>query len=172
MEKEKTQVWFAGVSIDIELKRLHDAFPNLNIGDSFTDEDLEVIVELEKGSGRFKHVIKKWREECWDRNNLWIYRDRITGYHVSDDNERTDVSERKMREGVRRVKKSVKILHGTDKTKLTEENRRKYDHTATFCGSMLTALTAEKRKVKVLPPAASEANRILKKSDEDGENNV
>jgi hypothetical protein len=172
MEKEKTQVWLAGVSTDIEVDRLNKAFPNLKIGDRFTDEDLEIILELEKDSQRFSTVMDRWRRYCQNRKNLLITRDRITGYHVADDNERTEVAEDTLEKAVGRIDRAVKILHGTDKYKLDEPHLKKHDHISICLGSIKSAYIAEKRKVKVLPPVASEANRILKKSDEDEENNV
>ena len=145
-----------GMPTDIELRKIQEEYPNPKTGDKYHDDRLAEIIGFEKQSSRFRTVIERWRRYLMRHNNLLLLRERQVGYFIADAEQRLDHAVEKKERGDRQHRMGLVVLGTTQKAELPLEKQRFYDHHISCLQRNELARLEDKRKMKILPPAAIE----------------
>lgn len=105
-----TKMFFGGVPTAMDVRRLNEAFPDLEEGDEISHSDIEALLELDHKSSRYRTVTSAWRRAMLNDHNIEIgavagagFRCLTPGERVSGGIKGVKIGTRKQMRSVRRV---------------------------------------------------------------------
>lgn len=58
-----SKVFFGGMPTEIDVKKLREAFPEINEGDEIAHEQIEKLLNLDRNANRYRTVTEVWRKK-------------------------------------------------------------------------------------------------------------
>lgn len=146
------EVFFGGVPTDIEINRLKQAYPydKLEVGTTFSHKDIEEAAGVRYGTFRYRTVTNRWRTSIErETTGLTLGAVKGVGFKVLEDDEKVDHSSAKLRSSRKCVLRSMKYLSRTDVRKLSDNNKKVYEHNLHISAAIL--LTSKTKSTAKLP---------------------
>lgn len=153
--------YFWGQSTNKELKILNDTYGKPDIGDIFTDAELEGLIDCEVDSSRFKAVISRWRKYLMRSYNLFLIRIRKEGYKVADAEERLGYASSQKIKATKSNSRAIAVAGTTEREDLPEHKKPEYDLITKQLLARKTLEAEEKQQQKLL----QKANKALEATD-------
>ena len=141
-----------GMPTDVEFNRLRDAYPTPQIGDSYTDGEIEEVIKVDRNESRYRSVVSRWKRYLERSRNLLLKRDTMVGYSIANAEERFDISVDHRRRAYRQTRRATRILGSTNVADLPEELHPAYHHHLQAAQRAVQAEMEERRAIKMLPP--------------------
>ena len=132
-----------------DVNMLCGKFDNLNEGDVVKYGEIESVIGAKRGSGRFQSVTTAWRKKLDRDSNIVLLAVPGVGFKVADPSDRVDLSSRKVKSGTRSIVKGATIASSTDRSRLTEEQRRVCDHISMAATSIQLAVRIAPKPVEL-----------------------
>ena len=145
-----------GMSTDVEFQKLLEAYPNPQIGDRYTDEEISNVIGVEPVVSRYKSVVGRWYRHLMRTSNLLLVRITCVGYEIADADKRLDYAVDRDERANRQKKKALAVLGSTERTEVSPEKRPVYDHKMNYLTRHMQAQVEEKRTLRMLPPESVE----------------
>ncbi len=142
-----------GIPTAPDVQALIDEFPSIAEGDFIPYGDIEEIIKVEHGSGRFISVTTAWRKKLFQEQNLLLKAVPGEGYQVLDPAGRVDFSGKKFVSGLRFVKRAGTVAGMTERSFLTTEQTKTLDHIVNTAAMIKLTSNLEARKLRVTAPS-------------------
>lgn len=117
-----------GMPTEPEVKKLIEAFQDLNEGDVIPHSKIAEVLEREMKTTRYKIVVEAWRKQLFHGGNVWLKAIPGEGYQVADPSARIESGVRKQKTALTYHRKAWQIVSTTDRARLTTEERQIQDH--------------------------------------------
>ena len=138
----------AGIPTSLDVEKLMTRFGVPDPGDVLPYGEIEHEIKQERGSYRWGSVISAWRKKLEREYNIILEAVPNKGYKALDGAGRVDLAGRTYKGGLRRVTRAATVAVKTDRSTLTDEQKRVVDHIQD-AGAKLRMLAAqEARKIK------------------------
>lgn len=148
--------WLAGVPYGPQVKRLKDAYPKPEEGLVLSHDELEELLNEERGSQRYYGVVNSWRSYLLKDlgiDSAWVQGE---GLKILDPAERLKVGEDQFRHGLRKTKRAFKRTAIIPRDRLDEIGKQRFDHQMKVMARMSTAAIEAKRELAIeLAPVKS-----------------
>lgn len=143
-----------GVPIGPDVKRLIEAFPDIEVDEIISDERIAVVIGEKYGTSRYQTVTRGWRDEVFDVRGYELVRDNGGFRRISH----WECSRRKTRSailGMRHTARAVERQARVNTSDFDEVQLRTHTHTL----RVLTAHVEHSRNTKkeIAPPAPPKA---------------
>jgi hypothetical protein len=147
----KATIFRGGLPYEPDVAKLNVAFPVESLEHGRILEHAAVLATLgmEKRNDRYEAVLRSWRRDLQADHRIVLTYVRAPvaqqdgrvknvsiGLRVCDDAEKLGHSQSKMKTGVRVIKKSFAVLGAVNEHKLTDEQRRRFDHSQRVMGAL------------------------------------
>lgn len=132
-----------------DLRKLDEAFPNLQPGDLIGWEQLAAAAGWGKETPRFKAVQAAWRKRVFRERNVVLIAVPGKGVQVADGSERITHAADTQKSGFRKIARAARVAMTTEAKGLPDHLTRARDHVIHVAGAlkMMAAM-----KPKELPP--------------------
>lgn len=105
---ESSEIYFRGAPTEIDVRKLLDALPSIQIGDQITHEQVQQITGLRYGSNRYTTVTNAWRKLLLEKHDIELGSVPGAGFKSLDAGERIDRNIDGMHHGLRKTVRSAK----------------------------------------------------------------
>ena len=143
------QAFRAGIPYALDVKRLKEAFPipSLNEGREIKHAELEAVIELPKGTGRYYGIIDSWRHQMKNVNGIFIIWEPGKGVKVLAPAEILDHAETKTRQKIGQTVRATAIFPWVDRNRLNPMGQKRFDHDMRVALALKDALHAGKKQM-------------------------
>lgn len=150
-----SSVFFGGLPTDIDVRTLREHFGVPAEGALMSFETVAALIKTPLGSPRFRTVTTAWRKALEREHNIIIVV-RQAQFVAAKPGDRIDLGSRKLRTGARAFRRAHIVVEGTDRTRLTEAERKQADHVSmTTATAMQAARLAARKPQPQLPQAVN-----------------
>lgn len=146
--------FFGRIPTTPDVNNLCAKYPDLKEGQVIAYGDIEAVVGAKKGTGRFTSILVAWRRKLERDSNLILVSIPKVGLKVANPSDRVDLSSRKVKSGTKAIIKGATIASGTDRSRLTQEQRRVCDHISKAATSIQLATRIAPKPLEVPPSMA------------------
>jgi hypothetical protein len=140
-----SKVYFNGAGITTE-PEVNDLIEKIGVpkpGDQISYIQVSEIIKVKRGTGRWHSIVGAWRKRLDNDHNILFKAISNEGFLVLDNAGRVTLGADKFKGGLRRIGRASSIVTRTDRTGLTEEEKRVADHIQRTGATLrLTAQTA------------------------------
>ena len=150
MSKQRT--YFGGMPTDVDVRILREAFGVPAEGAEIAYADVADRIKAPVGSARFRTVTTRWRKQLQQDNDCFLVA-RNGAFRAATPSERLDVGEGKLRSGIRGIRRGGSIIDSTDRSRLTEDERKRADHGSGVRTTMLQAGRLEAKRPRLSLPS-------------------
>lgn len=153
-----TQLYFGGLPTGPELRKLHEAFPDLASlrGTMITHEQLEPIVGAIRKSNRYRTILSRWRKQIEKATGIVIDgtgEAQGVGFMVLADSDQVHFGVNKRKQAQRKIRRWHSSVANVNEEKLTSEERRIREHEMFAAGKIHAALMETRRPIpRIAPP--------------------
>jgi hypothetical protein len=144
-EDKEDRYLFKGMTTDPDVKELIDRIGIPSVGDTIAYDLVEEIIGSPYDSNRWTSVTQAWRKKLIDDPyNIYLIADK-PNFRVATNSERVNVARGKQRTGARAIARGAVLAQRTDKTGLSEEEKKQRDYSIGVVARLrLAELTAPK----------------------------
>jgi hypothetical protein len=139
------KIGFGGIPTDIDVRRLLDRFGVPKPGTIITYKEIGAVLKLSHKDSRFWSVTCAWRNQLWRQNNRVSSAIPNEAFEFLDSHQRVAFTEKKAKEGIRKVVKASQIAVATDRSELSSDEIKTLDHIA-FLGPAFKLAEATKAR--------------------------
>lgn len=146
------KLYFGGMSTDIELKKLMDAYGEAEPGTLITHNQIADLIGAQYGTSRYGTVVSRWRRTMLAKNNIEVAARRREGYVVSTASERVQNASnafKRIGDGLRRIHYRFAAVPRQD---LSSEDARRADHSQMVVAKMCDDVASARKQIS--PPPA------------------
>ena len=143
------KTFFGRIPTTPDVNNLCAKYPDLKEGQVVRYEDIEAIIGAKKADNRFVSVVVAWRKKLERESNLIFVTMPKVGFKVAAPHERVDLSSRKVKSGTKAIIKGATIASSTDRSRLTQEQRRVCDHISKAATSIQLATRIAPKPLEV-----------------------
>jgi hypothetical protein len=150
--QSETKNFFGGIPTDIEIRRLREYFPekDLHYGTEITYKSISELIGCHEKTHRWSAITNRWRKVVERETNIIIGIGQPgISFKVLKEHEKVTLSNCKLKNAARSIRRSYVISSRVDTKQLTEQQLREYDH-ATKCAVAL--MRSEQLKSRVPLP--------------------
>jgi len=137
-----------------DVRRLVDAYGVPTIGTLYTHDEIEGVIKESRTSSRYRTVTLAWRRQIEREHDIILGAEPGQGFVALRPEERIDYSGRKLKTGVRAVRRAGRVVSTTDTSKLTREQVERADHVRRVAGAVTAAARIEAGKHQPRLPEA------------------
>ena len=119
-----------GIPTDIDVRRLFDKFGVPKVGDVITYTEIEAVIGVSHKTSRFWTVTVSWRNRLWRQSNRVSSAIPNEAFEFLDSHKRVTYSEKKAKEGMRKVVRASQVAVATDRDGLSSDEIKTLDHIA------------------------------------------
>jgi len=142
---DKNLFW-GGVPTEPDVKLIRNNWPDLPEGLAISYNDIARLLGIDAKSNRFLTVTTRWRSILFQEKNIVIGCRAGYKFVVLSPEGRVDLGARKIKTGMRIVRKSHRILVYTDRSRLSREGQAILDHSVNQARAIEHAATMESRR--------------------------
>lgn len=143
--------FFGGLPTDIDVKRLLEAFPNIEPGGEVGYDDVAKVIGVDVGTNRFRTVTNAWRRRLLRTGNVAIDAVPGRGFRRLTELERSERDRGGWRRDQVRAARKVRDLALTDTTSFDEREKKSHDHARRVLQAHVEHTTSTVRELA--PPA-------------------
>jgi hypothetical protein len=147
--KKEAKMWNAGIPYSPDVKMLEDTYPQLEEGSMIVHSDFEEILKMKAGSQRYYGVINSWRKYLRRTRDIDTEWDRGVGLKILTPGERMGCGENDLARSIRASGRAIKRTLGTDRDRLDETGKRRYDHIASKVKPFLEFANRTRREISI-----------------------
>lgn len=136
-----------GLPTDIDVRALFEAFGVPNEGVVIPYETVAAVIKSPVTSNRWKTVTGRWRRRLVAEHNVYMLA-RDGAFSRRDPAQRIELGAGDLRSAYRRVRRSHIVTEGTDRSRLTEEQKKQADHILMTTGALMSAARLQARNEK------------------------
>lgn len=152
-------VRFGGIPTDVDVRALHDTFGVPTEGQRIPYEDIAGVIGVEPRSNRWMTVVTAWRKRLIREHNVYLLA-RDGALIGMAPEQRVDLGSGKLRTGVRMFRRAHDVVSGTDRTRLSSEQKAQADHVQMVSASVIQSARLSARKVTPkLPEGVKSENK-------------
>lgn len=149
---------FGGMPTDAEVRMLRDRFGVPEEGTPMPYNEIAQTIRQTERSNRYYTVVNAWRRFLRREHNV-ILRAGGGCFRAMSPSQRVDHSGDRVKSGLRTIRRAEQVLIGTDRARLTDEEKRRADHTQLIASALTHAARVESQKpVPALPEAVKARN--------------
>lgn len=108
MEQERQTVLIHGVPTGPDVKKIMDAFPDIQVGQIITHAEIEAVTGLMRKTSRYSTVTKAWKDELLDKKDIEMKAEYGQGFKRLNPQERIESNIDVMHQGIRKVKRGAR----------------------------------------------------------------
>lgn len=97
------------------------------------------VIKVERTTGRWNGVVEAWKRELQNKHGIELRAVANEGFDVLDDNGKTNKVHGYVKKAANSFRRAEKTARLVDRTKLTDENKKVYDHTMNFVAAVKLA---------------------------------
>jgi len=153
MTETKTNVYFAGIPTEIDVRLLMDTYPTeeMKIGDEYPYSVVAGLIQCDVKSNRFGTVTTVWRRKV---ENLTGNRIGARGgecFWVMTDKEKLEAIESKETSVFRQIRKNIRRIPNVDRKQLNEDEKKRLDHKTMNARNLLASKQQRQDPEQLLP---------------------
>lgn len=156
-----TKLFLGGVPTGPDVITLIDALGDLMEGREIMHAEVEAILQIKRGSNRYRAVTEAWRRRELRESNIEIGALVSIGFRVLNANERVTTNINSFQSGSRKQGRSLRRLGAVRDSELDEIHRAHRDHAIRIGGAMLAQASALQKELS--PPKAQPQLSQLKR---------
>lgn len=145
------KLYFGGMSTDIELKALMDAYGEAETGTLIPHEDLESLVGSERNTNRFRTVVARWKRTMFAKCNLEVAARPREGYVVLTPSERVQ----KASDDTKRIQTGLRRVHyrfaAVPREQLSQQDARRADYSQVMIAKLCDEMASARKQIS--PPS-------------------
>lgn len=92
--------FFGGIPTDVDVRALREAFPNIQVGDEISYDDVAAIIGAKPRTNRFRTVVDAWRRDLFRKDNVELITIVGVGLRCASAEERVNLGFKKVRRGI------------------------------------------------------------------------
>jgi len=142
-------IFSSGIPTEPDVKKLLTTFTNLKAGVVITHTDIENTINVKPGTARYRTIVTAWRRRLLNEQNIDMEAVPSVGLRVLEPFERTTVSVRDFRRGVRRIGKSMSRIKRVPVEQLTPQEQVKTEHATRRIHATLATAQADRKAISV-----------------------
>jgi hypothetical protein len=150
-------VFLGGIPTEPDVKRLEEALGVPEEGAVVSWEALEGVLHDHRRAHRFLTVVNAWRRKLHREHNVVMVAVRGEGLMSAPPDVRLDSGARRIRSGFRSIFRAGTVLEGTDRNRLTTDQRKALDHNLRVSTQARMAAAMESRRLKAGTKGGKEA---------------
>lgn len=143
----RANVFFGGVPVQPDVKRLLDHFGRPVAGQRFPYEEICNVLQLDRSRTRWTTVTNAWRKTVYSLYNVLIGCVPGEAFIALNESERLSAGVGKYKSGIRCVRKAYVTVSGCDSAKLSEEEKNRQVHATGVMGHLLLHDRIEARRL-------------------------
>lgn len=144
MTKNKL-MYFGGLPTKIDVDKMVERFGVPAPGDKIAYEEIESLLMIQRGNGRWHSVTTAWRKKMWTEHNIVFEAIQNEGFLCLKSSERVGYSSRKIKSGRRLIMRGVKIIQATPDDELDDDMKRLHRHIMSIPGKLKAAEITESK---------------------------
>lgn len=145
-----SKVFFGGVPTQADVRKINEAFPNLQEGDEISHEQIEQVLGYARTSNRYRTVTGAWRRQLLNDNGQEVGALAGVGFRCLKPDERISGSVKSFQSGTRKQMRAVRkaVVVRTEDPQL----RRKQDLMRRFGAAIYAEASSMMKEIE--PPHA------------------
>jgi hypothetical protein len=151
------KVFAGGVPTDIDVQKIVDEIGVPKEDQMIEYSALEKILGIRKESYRWRTVVNAWRRRLEREHNVLFRAVMNEGYRALAPSGRVDIAGSTFKGALRRIGRAATIASGTDRERLTDEEKRVVDHVQNTGAALRLAASQAARKMKSVSQWSEEA---------------
>lgn len=148
------KLFFGGMSTDIEIKKLMDAYDDLKPGDVVSHDDVERLLGVARKENRYRTVMARFKKMMLTGKNIEMAARHGEGYAVLSASERV----RKVTDDTGRIYDGLRRVHyriaSVPRAELSEHEARRADHAQVLLSKICDDMAMAKKEIA--PPARTD----------------
>jgi len=144
---EEGKIGFGGMPTDAEVRQLMERFGVPTEGEEISYDAITEVIGYGNNPNRWRTVVAAWRKRLFRDSNI-IMRAGGGMFVVLDPAARVDHSISGMKAGARKVRRSERVIVRTERNRLDEGYKAKYDHAINSASAIRLALRSEAARMK------------------------
>lgn len=141
-------LFLGGVTTDPEVKRLNDAYPEMEYDDIIRHDEIETIIENDRRSNRYQAIVTRWRKLLERDKNLLLVAVIGVGFIVADPSKRIIFGSGKHASGIKAIKRAGAVVVKTEREGLSDEEKRLADHLVKNSAAIVTMEQVAKKELR------------------------
>jgi len=160
-----SNVFSGGVPYAVDVKRLREAWPidRLEEGVLVPHEELEAVLNLERGTQRYYGVINSWMGKIRTETGIYMVWTPGDGVRVLAPAGILSHAETRTRQKIKQTGRAIRTFAWVQRDRLDEVGQARLDHQQRVAAALKMAIDATRQQLAVeLAPARSLPKRSLK----------
>lgn len=144
-----------GMPVDPDVRRLMDAFPDIEEGQVISNDDIAEVIGVDYGSNRFRTVRDNWIKRVESVRRYLLAPVRGQGVERLPENRRMDHAASKVRRGIRGIGRGAAAHARVERSLLNAAEQKTYDHRSMVIGRMSEDAKRSAKELSPPPPHKS-----------------
>lgn len=145
-----SKLFLGGVPTAPDVKKLREAFPQIDEGTDFTHEQIEAVIGLSPKSTRYRCVTLAWRKEMLNGHNVEIVAVPTIGFRALTGPERLDTNVKGFKNGARKQGKHIHRVGMVRAETLSEPEQGKQMHVMRLGAAVIAQASSMLKEIE--PP--------------------
>ena len=146
------KLYFGGMSTDIELNALMDAYGEAETGTLVTHEEIEELIGSNRNDYRYRTVVARWKRTMFAKCNLELSARPREGYVVLTPSERVQ----KASDDTKRIQTGLRRVHyrfaAVPRDQLSHQDARRADFSQIMIAKLCDEMASARKQIA--PPSA------------------
>ena len=157
-----SKLFLGGIPTTPDVKRLREAF-KLETGLVIKHEDIEIIIECEWKTVRYRTITDAWRRDLFNQDNIVLDAVHGVGFKVLSGPERVHKEYEGFKRGIRKQARSLRRASVIKDDTLSEFERKKRDHLLRLGAIAIHAGKEVSKKIEP-PKVAAQISQLRKEN--------
>lgn len=142
------ELFLGGIPTEPDVQKLIDAFKDPSEGQIITWQEIANVIEEPYGSSRFRTVVTAWRKRLFRTRNIHLLIKRGQGLYAGSPPERIRDSGKRFVKGYRTIHRASVVSAATDRSRLTENEKKEQDFHTKHDAMMRLAYNKEVKRLR------------------------
>lgn len=160
-----SKAFFGGLPTALDLRRLAEAFPQIEEGDEITHEEVAEVLEVDQTGNRYRTVTNAWRKQLLNEHNVELGALPGIGFRSLTPSERVSGGVKGVQSGTRKQLRSVRRVA---LVRTEDEQLRNKQHLLMRYGAALQSMASTMIKEIEFPKPPEQMPRVITMQDEHG----